>query len=93
MLDADGTRRDVEMVLKERLAGEVTPVHRMAMRRVAVRVLEDAYHDLLLGGDEWDVCVRIGVDPEVFEGLLQSAIEEALWERGHVVAIAWPRRV
>jgi hypothetical protein len=73
------------MVLKERLTGEITQLHRIAMRRIAARVLENAYHDLLLGGDEWDVCVRLGVDPEVFEGVLQSAIEEALWERGHVV--------
>ncbi len=74
------------MVLKERLVGEITHVQRMAMRRIAVRVLEDAYRDLLLGGNEWAVCVRLGVDPEVFEGVLRPAIEEALWERGHVAA-------
>ena len=72
------------MVIQERIARAVTNVHRMAMRRIALRELEEACQDLALGRSEWYVCTNLGLNPEEFQGILQAALEEALWERGHL---------
>ena len=53
------------------------------MRRIPLKLLEKAYRELHNGRSEWSVCTDLGVSPEVFHGVLQPALVEALWERGH----------
>ena len=53
------------------------------MRRIPLALLSASYEQLLDGRSEWSVCVDLEVMPEAFEGVLQSALEEALWERGY----------
>ncbi len=70
------------MVVAERANRTVTNLHRMAMRRLPLHVLETAYSDLQLGTSESLVCLTIGIQPDLFEGVLNRCVEEALWERG-----------
>ncbi len=70
------------MVIAERTTRSVTNLHRMVMRRLPLHVLEDARRDLQLGTTERLVCLTIGIGPDLFEGVLDSCLEEALWERG-----------
>ena len=72
------------MVIRERLVGAVTNVHRMALRRIPLVELEKACRDLGLGRSEWYVCTNLGVRAEDFQDVLQLAVEEALWERGRL---------
>lgn len=71
------------IVSRERTAKSVTNTHRATMRRIPLALLSASYEQLLDGRSEWSVCVDLEVMPEAFEGVLQSALEEALWERGY----------
>jgi len=44
-------------------------------------LLEEAYHEMTVGRSESTVCGVLGTRPEMFEGVLRAALEEALWER------------
>jgi len=70
------------MVTKERPAVKVNDMHRKIMRRIPLRLLEKAYHELHDGCSECSVCIELGVSPEVFDGILKPVIIDALWERG-----------
>jgi len=70
------------MVVAERANRTVTNLHRMVMRRLPLHVLESAYRELQLGTSESLLCLTIGIQPDLFEGVLNSCLEEALLERG-----------
>ncbi len=71
------------MVVAERVSRTVNNLHRIVMRRLPTSALEDAYRDLQLGMTERSVCLGMGIQPDLFEGVLGLSLEEALWERGH----------
>ncbi len=73
------------MVVAERANRTGTNLHRMVMRRLPLHVVEAAYRDLQRGMTERLVCITIGIEPDFFDGVLNSCLEEALWERGHEI--------
>ncbi len=58
--------------------------HRMVVRHIPSHELEAAYRALELGRSESEVCYNLGLNHELFSGLLMPAIEEVLWERGRL---------
>ena len=46
------------------------------------QLMKHGYQQLQLGTSEMSVCSRMGIDPDDFEGILEPALEKALWERG-----------
>jgi len=64
----------------------LTREHRRILRQLSLRKLEDGYLELLHGDSESLVCRMLGIDTAKFEGILQSSIREALWERGYFSA-------
>ena len=71
------------MVIKERTTNVITNICRTELRSIPLELIKNGYDNLIQGSSEWYVCTTIGVNPNVFEGVLKSALEEALWERGH----------
>jgi len=61
----------------------ITRLQRKMMRRIPLRLLKEAYEQLLYGLSERTVCALLRVHPELFGGVLKQAISEALWERGY----------
>ncbi len=59
-------------------------MQRIVLRKLASRALEAGWSDLRMGFSESDVCYNLGLPHDLFEGLLLSAIEQVLWERGHM---------
>jgi len=72
-----------KMITRERTAVKIADVHRKAMRRIPLWLIKKAYCDLHDGHGEQSVCIGLGVNPEIFDGVLRQALIEALWERGY----------
>ena len=72
------------MVIQERTDLNIRNIQRMAIRRIPLNMIENAYRDLLSGRTERSVCQAIGVNFDIFKGVLIQALREALWERGYV---------
>ena len=70
------------MMVRQKTQGRVTATHRSILRKIPLWLLRDAYGQLMLGRSETLVARILEIDPTVFDSALQSAIEEALWERG-----------
>ncbi len=73
-----------EMLVRERTTGTVGNVQRAALRKLTSGALEEGCTDLGMGRSESDVCYNLGLPYDLFDGILESAIEEVLWERGHI---------
>jgi len=71
------------MITTETTPKGITRLQRKTMRHMPFRLLKEAYEQLLLGLNEQTVCTFLGVDPELFHGVLKQAIAEILWERGY----------
>jgi hypothetical protein len=72
------------MVIADKARGTVTNTQRMALRHIPLQQIEKAYLKLLSGYSEFSVCTDLDLYPDIFQGDLQQALEEALWERGHL---------
>jgi hypothetical protein len=70
----------------------VSRTHRTILRTLHIQLLEEAYSQLLGGYSEGFVCKTLGIDEELMDGALRSAIEEALWERGYFSKAGAPTR-
>jgi hypothetical protein len=67
-----------------------TATERTIMRHVTLRSLKRAYEQMMHGENHTHVCATLGIDPNVINGTLKAAVEEALWERGQLAAAAMP---
>lgn len=70
--------------IAEELDEIVSTRARQVMRRVPLRLLEEAYEHITLGGSHASVCAILGIDPNLADWNWNLALEEALWERGHL---------
>lgn len=62
----------------------VTVTERMIMREIPLRSLKSAYEQMMFGEKHTYVCATLGIDPNIINGTLKAAVEDALWERGHL---------
>jgi hypothetical protein len=75
-------KNKVTILTKE--ANMVTVTERIIMRNIPLWSLKSAYEQMMLGENHSDVCATLRIDPNVINGNLKAAVEEALWERGHL---------
>jgi hypothetical protein len=61
----------------------IAVTERIIMRHIPILTLKRAYEQMIIGGNHNDVCTTLRIDPNVINGNLKAAVEEALWERGH----------
>jgi hypothetical protein len=57
---------------------------RIMMRSIPLRSLSYALKQMASGESHATVCATLGIDPLAINGTLKPAIQEALWERGHL---------
>ncbi len=69
---------------EERNVGTVNRTHRRMLRKFHLRLLKRAYTLLTFGQNERAVCAMLGISPDIMKGALKPAVEEVLWERGHL---------
>jgi hypothetical protein len=71
------------MLTAKRADKLITRLHRIQLRKLSHKLLQEAYLLLLDGYSESFVSNTFGIDPNLMKGSLRSALEEALWERGY----------
>ena len=65
----------------------ISVTERIITRNIPLWSLKSAYKQMMNSENHTDVCATLGIDPNVMNGTLKVAVEEALWERGH---LPWP---
>jgi hypothetical protein len=62
----------------------VNASERRIVRHISLWSLQMAYEQMRHGESHAAVCSILEIDTEVMNGSLRPALEEALWERGHL---------